>query len=163
MYSNGLLRNGVLAWRLLGGAIWTLIGIAGASYAWGISATPALLLSPWSAMLAAFSLSAWWGVIKLAVAQSLAFVAHSAVVSTVEAPPVFGFKLLGAPTSPASLLLSKVLGRATTATGLLASAAYPAAHAVSALLFLLVDPRAQESFAGLYVSRQACPPACVES
>ncbi len=148
MYKNGLLRNDVLVWRLIGAAVWVVAGLGVAAYVWELSASPSLLLSPWSAVLGVFSPLAWWRIIKLSLAQSIAFAAHSAVVTTAEPLPAYGLRVLGGSTSAAALMVSKVLGRAGSAAGLLACVAYPAAHAVSALLFFLLDVRARGTLSG---------------
>ena len=143
------LRSEVLVWRLIGAACWALVGINAAATAWELASAPAqLILSPWSAAVGALGPSAWWRAFKLALAASVAFGAHAAVVTTVEPQPATGSRLLGAPASAAALLASKVAGRARSAAGALALVAYPAAHAASALLFLLLEPRARGALAG---------------
>lgn len=148
MFGSGLLRNEVTTWRLLGAATWCLISIAVAASAWELAAAPASLLAPWALARGALRPSAWWRLIRLGVSQGLAFAAHSAVVTTVEAAPACGTRLLGAPASPASLLASKALGRVASAGGLLAWAAYLVAHAASALLTLLLDAQTRATLAG---------------
>lgn len=146
--SNGILSNEVLVWRLIGAAIWALLGLGCAAYVWDFLAWPALILSPWVALGRAFSLAAWWRVIKLAAAEALVFAAHAVAATTAEPAPGYGWRLLGASSSTAALLVSKAVGRARSAAGLLGCAAYAAAHAASALLLVLLDSRTRSALAG---------------
>jgi hypothetical protein len=132
-----LLDSPVLAWRLVGAAVWhlgiiTTFVIAASS----LIQSPKLLLSPLSLLLTPFTVSGWSQVIIAAAAQSLAFLAEALTLTFSDVVPWPLIRTARRPLVVVAVVTSKLLARLRSVQGAAMVALRLTAYTMSAFLFL---------------------------
>lgn len=135
MLFQGEYRNEVLVWRLIGAGIWSLLGFSVIAHIWSLKEADFRAISLLSIFRqTVLNFSAWWNLINIATANSIAFAVHSSIISTEERNKDQSFNIIGSSTVFLPFLSSTFVRRASSLPEVLRWLAYFAAHAASAHL-----------------------------
>jgi hypothetical protein len=135
MMKMEILANDVLVWRLIGATFWQALIVIATAAVVRIFSTPTFLLQqPLNLLLSPFSFSGWVRATSLCLAFCPAFLAHAAMLTSIEPQNPSVSRAGWQSAAWVAVLLSKLAARLRSLRGAVSTTAYVAVHSASALL-----------------------------